>query len=124
MVGEFKSGFMFHSISWLSHKSRRPTKSTPDAEIISAPEAIDEAKKIAYTYKQLLGIDVQICVGYKDLFTSLLTQRNSIDRSIRIDVAYIRFEFQVCSVDKVTWIPGKQTWQRYFPSQKALSPNH
>ena len=43
----------------------------------------------------------------RDLFTSLSTQRNSIDRSIRSDVACIRYEFQVGSVDLITWVPGK-----------------
>ena len=54
-----------------------------------------------------MDIKLQTCVDSKDMFTSLSTQRNSIDRSIRSDVAFIRFEFQVGSVDKITWIPGK-----------------
>lgn len=71
MVVELKSGYIFHSILWLPHRARRPTKSKPAAEILSAPEAIGEAKIIAFTHKQLLGIDVkvQICVDSKDLFT-------------------------------------------------------
>lgn len=109
LIGEFKSGSIYHSISWLSYKSMLPTKRTTAAEILSAPEAIEEAKIITHSYKQMLqvNVNVQVCVDSKDLFTSLSTQPNSIDRSIRSDVALIRYEFQVGSVHKVTWIPGK-----------------
>ena len=109
LVGELESGSIFHSLSWISHKSKRPVKSVPAAEILAAGEAIDEAKSIAHAYRQLLGvkIGVQLCVDSKDLFRSMSSQRNSIDRSIRADVACIIFEFQVGGVDKITWIPGK-----------------
>ena len=48
----------------------------------------------------------RLCVDSKDLFSSLSTQRQSIDRSIRGDVACIRFEFQVHNINYITWIPG------------------
>lgn len=109
LVGKLEQGSIFHSLSWISHKSKRPVKCIPAAEILASGETIDEAKSIAHTYRELLNMDisVQLCVDSKDLFTSLSTQRNSIDRSIRADVACIRFEFQVGCVDKITWIPGK-----------------
>ena len=76
---------------------------------LGTAEGIDEIKIIANVYRELLDVEIgtQICVDSKDLFTSLSTQRNSIDRSIRSDVACIRFEFQVGSINKITWLPGK-----------------
>ena len=95
LIADLKSDTIFHAISWLSHKSKRPVKSVPAAEILASAEAIDEAKSIAHAYSQILDmkISVRLCVDSEDLFTSLSTQRNSIDRSIPGDVATIRFEF-------------------------------
>lgn len=109
LLGEMKMGSIFHPISWNSHKSKRPVKSVPAAEILATSEAIDESKMIAHAYMELLNLNVpvHVCVDSKDLFTSLSTQRNSIDRSIRSDVACIRHEFQVGNVDEISWIPGK-----------------
>lgn len=79
----------------------------PAAEILAAAESIDKARMISHAYNKLLGVRVhfQVCVDSKDLFTSLSTQRSFIDRSIRSDVAYIRYEFQLGNVDKITWLP-------------------
>ena len=109
LVGNFKNSAIYHAVSWISHKSKRPVKSVPAAEILASSEAIDEAKGIAHAYSEILNIDVRVhlCVDSKNLFTSLSTQRNSVDRSIRGDVACIRFEFQVGNLDQITWIPGK-----------------
>ena len=109
LLGEMKTGSIFHAITWISHKSKRPVKSVPAPEIIAAAEGIGEAKIIAHAYRQLLNVNisVRVCLDTKDLFTSLSTQRNSIDRSIRSDIACIRYEFQVGIFDEISWIPGK-----------------
>ena len=109
LIGDFTKDAVFHPISWISHKSKRPVKSVPAAEVIAAAEAIDDAKTVAATYSEVLSMDVRVklCVDSKDLFTSLSTQRNSVDRSIRGDVASIRFEYQVGNVSDIIWIPGK-----------------
>lgn len=109
LVAKLAKDSIFHCTSWLSHKSKRPVKSVPAAEILAAGEAIDEVKSIAHAYSELLDrhIDIHLCVDSKNLFSSRSTQRNSIDRSIRADVACIRYEFQVGNVDEITWIPGK-----------------
>lgn len=75
---------IYHAISWISHKAKRPVKSVPAAEIFAASEGIDEGKTIAKAYSELLDIQLQlrIAVDSKDLFTSLLTQENSVDESI------------------------------------------
>ena len=95
--------------SWLSFVSKRPVKNVPAAEIFAAGHGIDNGKAVAHAYSQILNmnIPVRLCVDSKDLFTSLSTQRNSIDRSIRGDVASIRYEFQVGNVRQISWIPGK-----------------
>lgn len=85
LVVELKLNSIFHTIAWTAYKSKRPVKSVPAGEILAAAEATDKSKTIAHTYTALHGIYVKIhlCVDSKDLFTSLSTQRNSIDRSIR-----------------------------------------
>lgn len=50
---------------------------------------------------------LQLCVDSKDIFTSLSSKLNSIDRSIQSDVAFIWFEIHVGPVDKIKWIPGR-----------------
>ena len=82
-------------------------KSVPAAEIFAATEGIDEGKMVAQAYSEVMSMDIKmhLCVDSKDLFTSLSTQRNSIDRSIRGDVGCIRFKFETGSVDKISWIP-------------------
>lgn len=56
----------------------------------------------------LLGcyIELVIVVDSKYLFTSLSTQKNSINRSNRADVNVIHFEFETGSVDEMVWTPG------------------
>jgi len=109
LVGKMQNNVIYHPLSWISHKSKRPVKSVPAAEILAAAEGIDEDKIIAQAYYELEDMDIRmrLCLDSKDLFTSLSTQRNSIDRSIRGDVSCIRFEFQTGNVERISWIPGK-----------------
>ena len=46
-------------------------------------------------------------VDSKDLYSSLSTQRQSIDKSIRGDVSMIRYYFETGVLSQVVWIPGK-----------------
>lgn len=109
LIGDLKSGSVFHTISWSSHKSKRPVKSIGAAEILAAGAAIDEGKLVRKAFQKLLNVDVtlSIAVDSKDLFTTLSTCRNSADRSIRADVNVIRFEFETHNITKMIWIPGK-----------------
>lgn len=99
---------VFHSISWMSHKSKRPVKSIAAAEVLAASEAIDEGKILKTTLATLTATPVRLIliVDSKDLYTSLSTRRNSIDRSIRADVNIIRFEYDMGHVDQICWLPG------------------
>lgn len=81
MIGEFKMDTIFHTISWASRKSKRPVKSIGAAEILAASESIDEGKTLWKAFSCLPGIEVEVhlVLDTKDLYTSLSTQRNSID---------------------------------------------
>lgn len=54
-----------------------------------------------------MSIDMTIVVDSKDLYTTLITQSQSIDRSIHGDIGVVRFEFEVQNVSKIVWIAGK-----------------
>lgn len=88
----------------MSHKSKRPVESVAAAEIFAASERIDEEKTIAKAYSELLDMDIKLrlFVDSKDLFTSLSTQRSSIDKWIRGDVSCVRHEFQTGAVDRIS----------------------
>lgn len=109
LLGPLQKGSIFHVLSWMSHKSKRPVRSIGAAEILAASEAIDEGKTLKTALSTLLAIPVRliIIVDSKDLYTSLSTRRNSIDRSIRADVNVIRFEFETGNIDELCWLPGQ-----------------
>eukprot|EP00171_Calliarthron_tuberculosum_P001292 IDg1292t1 len=98
-----------HTLAWSSHKSKRPVRSIGSAEILAAGEAIDMGKTIVKSYERLLNVKVDnlIVVDTKDLYSSLSTCRNSIDKSIRADVSVIRYEFETKNISRMVWIPGK-----------------
>ena len=88
VYGEVKQGSVFHLLTWTSHKSRRPVKSTPAAEIMAASEALDELIPLRDAFQRIVGTKVVSweLVDSKDLYNSLTTQRNSVDKSIRSEV--------------------------------------
>lgn len=65
----------------MSHKSKRPVKSTEAAEILAAAESIDEGQILKQALPVVLHLELQllIAVDSRDLITSLSTQRNFID---------------------------------------------
>lgn len=99
----------FYTLSWSSHKSKRPVKSTGSAEILAAGQAIQEGKVLRESLQTILGTkrDLWVAVDRKDLYTSLSTQRNSIDKSIRADVNIIRFYFETKIFNRIFWILGR-----------------
>lgn len=109
LVDEMKNNSIYHAISWMSHKSKRPVKNVPAAEIFAAPEGVDEEKTITKTYSEILDMDIKLrlTVDSKDIFSSLSTQMNSIIKSIRGDMSCLRYEFQTGAVNQVSWIPGQ-----------------
>ena len=109
VVGKMENNAIYHTISWISHKSRRPVKSVPAAKILAAAEGIDDGKMFSKAYSENMDMDLRmrLCVDSKDLFTSSSTKRNSIAQSIRSHVGCIRFEFKTGSVEYISWVPGK-----------------
>ena len=109
LLGDTEKYSVFHTLSWISHKSKRPVKSVGAAEILAAGEAIDEGKllRLALTTILPLNIDFMLVLDSRDLFNSLSTCRNSADRSIRADVNVIRYEFESRNVSNMMWVPGK-----------------
>lgn len=77
------SVFMFHIVFWLSPKSKGPAKSTGFSEILVAFEGSDE-EVLQEAALPLPGVAVKrvVVVYTNNLFTSLSTHWNSIDRSI------------------------------------------
>lgn len=106
---EFQASSVWHTLSWSSHKSKRPVKSIGAAEILAAGEAIDERKVLANAYRVLLDMDIDLMIALdsKDLFETFAICRNSIDRSIRANVSVIRYEFETHNVSWIFSIPGK-----------------
>lgn len=109
LIDDLVYSSILHVISWSSHKSRRPVKSTGAAETFAAGEGIETRKLLADAYCTLLqaAIDRTIVVDCKDLYTTLTTERQSIDRPTRGDIGVIRYEFEMRNAAKVTLLPGK-----------------
>ena len=107
VIGEVKKGSPFHVLSWSSHRSRRPAKSTPAAEILAASEAVEETVILKDVMTSVLGKPVKSMVFFdsKDLFGSLSSKRNPTDKSVRNDVNLMRFYFET-SIDVFGWIAG------------------
>lgn len=109
LIDEMAIGSIWHVLSWSSRKAKRPVRSIGAAEILAAGESIDEGKNLARTLSDIHGIHVNlfVVVDSRDLFPSLKTQRNSIDKSIRADVNVIRFKLERRFVSRLTWVPGR-----------------
>lgn len=77
----------------MDHMCKRPGKCFVDAETLAAAESIDEGKYLEQTMLTLLGLSLRLLVALDchDLFTSLGTKQNSIDRSFRDNVNIIRY---------------------------------
>lgn len=92
LLCDMRSGFPFHFLSCISYKSRRPVHSIGAAENLAAGKAIDEGKMLAQTMSSIFNFDIPLVISLDsgDLFTSLCTHRNSVDKSNRCNVNVIR----------------------------------
>lgn len=104
LLGPMKKDSLYHMISWVSHKAKTPVKSIQAAGIFAAAKGIDDFKIACSVYNEILDVNVKLrlCVDSKDIFSSLSTQKNSIDKSIRGDVSSRRFEFHTDAVDSIS----------------------
>lgn len=62
IIGEVKKGAAFHILSWSSHGSRRPAKSTAGTEMKAASEAFDADGKYKRVLSKLLLVNVEAIV--------------------------------------------------------------
>lgn len=108
VFGDVKKDSVFHLLSWASHKSRRPVHSTPAAEILAASEAIDELMMLKNALDAIFEVRVHtyVLIDSKDLYSTLSTQKNSVDRSVRAAVNCIRFTYET-ELDVLGWISGQ-----------------
>lgn len=103
LLGEFKKGPVFHTLSWMSRKSPRPVRSIGSAETIAAGFVIDEEKFRAKSYEELLGTNKSLEIAVD----SLTTCHEPHDKSVSADLKVIRFEFETKKVTWTSWVPGK-----------------
>lgn len=107
MFGELQEGSVIRFLSWISHKSRRPVKSTAAAEILAAGEAIDEIVVLRPAIESLYQVKVRTAVlaDSKDLYGPLSSQRHPRDKSVRGDVNAIRYYYET-AIELFSWIRG------------------
>lgn len=106
-----QAGSIFHVLSRSSHKSKRPVRSIGYVEVIAAVEAIYEGNIFSRTAAAIFDTEVSlfIVLHYKYLFTFLSTLRNSIAKSVRADVNFIRYEFERRSLPVLSGYPENRT---------------
>lgn len=87
---------MFHAISWSSNNAGRSIKSSTSEEVLAAAFGSDEAKPIDNVYTELLGtpVGIIIVVESMDLFNTISASHLPAHRSIRGDVATLRYDFE------------------------------
>lgn len=104
------SDSIYHVLFWSSHKSKRPGLYIGTAEIIAAGEIINEGKMLATTASSLHSSRVSLLIALysKDMFTSLSTQRNGMDKPIHEDKNYIWHAFECRNVLNSIWIRRKE----------------
>lgn len=97
---------LYHS---LLYKSKRPVMSKAAGEILIAGEPIDEGLVLKRAYVLLQNMDIELIVALypKDLFSSLPTQRKSVDRSVRANVNFIIYQFETSQANRICCIPGR-----------------
>lgn len=100
---------MFNLLSWSSRKAKWPVRSKGAAEILAAGDAIDEVKMLAKTLSHPFDVEVPVFIALvsNDIFTSLSTQRNSIEKCIRADNNVIRSDFERRNGSRFIWVPGR-----------------
>lgn len=107
MIGTVSKVNPFHLLSWVSHRSRRPAKYTPSAEILAESEAVDEIVKLKNDLSKLVDVKIltMVIVDAKDLYYSLSSKTNTVGKSFRPDIHVMRFNFETV-VDVFSWISG------------------
>lgn len=125
LFGDMKIGSIYYTLSWYSHKSKRPIKSIGSAEILEAGEAIDDGKTLCHALESFskMNIALTFAVDSKDLFNTLTTCRNATDKSILGDASVICYEFESQIISSMVWIPGKSNLADALTKQNSALTN-
>lgn len=122
LAGDIEAGSPFHLQSWCSHKCRRHVRSIDAADILAAGESIDNGKVLISTLSSIYSrrTPLTLALDSRDRLTSLSTQRNYVDKSIRSDLNVILHAFDRGSVSKIVWISDQANLSD--PDTKSYSP--
>lgn len=106
--GALQQNSIAHTLSWSSRLSKRPAELSGSAEVFAASCAIDDGKLLVEALNVLLQmhLSLRVVVDSKDLFESLTTCHVPTDKSIRYDVADIRYNFETKRISEMVWVPG------------------
>lgn len=109
LTDDAEEGAVLHTLSWISHKSKRPVKSVGATEILADGDAIDEWKMLQLALSTLLPVefDFMLVVDSRDLFILLSTCSHATDSSIRADLNVTRYECESRNVPSIMWVPCK-----------------
>lgn len=109
LIGTFDKGSIYHTISWTSHKSKRPVKSIAAGENFAAGEGIEEGLVLKkYTYSLLLNVDTELFIVLTPGIFILHWQRNASQSIVPcVDIYYFRCQFEDSNANHIFWIPGR-----------------
>lgn len=80
LIGKLAFGAVMHTITWSSHRSSIPIKSSASAEVLSAKEPIEDGTFLDMVLQQLVNLDdyLNLIVDSIDLFNLLSICRTQI----------------------------------------------
>ncbi len=108
LLGPLQASSAFFVLSWSSALSKRPVKSARAAEVLAAGQTGDEAKFLAHIFEPILPVKVtvSIIVDSKNLWDSMSSWREPLDRQIRPDMALLRHDYERKLINEMVWIAG------------------
>lgn len=107
MIGTVVQGNQFNLLAWASNRSRRPSKSTTAAEILSGSKSVDEIILLKNALRKVYDVKIltMVLVDSEDIYYALSSKNNEIDTSIRPAVNAMKFYFETV-VDNFSCISG------------------
>lgn len=97
---------VFHILSWLHHRTKRPVRSTDAARTIAAGEVVNKKIMIFHVLSEIYGCNISlvVAVGFKDHYRAVSTRINNVAKSVSTDVNAFRCEFGGDSLNPIGWI--------------------
>lgn len=108
VIGNVENDAAFHVFCWYSHRSRRPAKLPPAAEILAASEAVDKRVMLEKMLSMFREVDVQslVIVYSNNMYHSLSPKRNTVEKSVPQDVNSISLFFESV-IDVFAWVVSR-----------------